>query len=377
MTRVFLILLVVLALGGMAYVTLSDGGSQEIGPPAVEPDDRESGTRVSRSGGTESDSLVPLRVPDEEQVVVPDFPWVEPEWKTAMADALAQERINLEVKDVMFDELIERISAQLPYRIDASEVPEKAKTRERSLDARDLPPRFLLDSLARSVNAEVHLRPSGIQLLPVGLEPEWEGDEIYPAGLRRATRILDAGGPEAAPVAKLLPVEFEKKTLEAALREIGHRLRFDIEFDPRVTFAQRVKRLTLKNNTLTAALVLRDVTAAARLTWAAEERRILVTFEDDARAIREERQRAKVNTAMTISVAFADDLLADVAKEIGRQAGVPVVVDQRLWLPPHPRVTLRAGPVPLGRLLRTLAPKIPARYLVRGEAIYLIPPAGR
>jgi hypothetical protein len=36
-------------------------------------------------------------------------------------------------------------------------------------------------------------------------------------------------------------------------------------------------------------------------------------------------------------------------------------------------VTLRAGPAPLGRVLRLLAPKIAARFLVRGEAIYLIP----
>ena len=128
---------------------------------------------------------------------------------------------------------------------------------------------------------------------------------------------------------------------------------------------------------MTGEAVLSDITAAARLSWAAEERRILVTDHGRADRIREERQGALSVAAKEVSVAFRDRPLWFVAEEIGRQIGVPVIVDRRLWEPDHPRVTHRQGPVPLPRLLHALNGKIPSRSLIRGEAVYLVRPDPR
>jgi len=376
-TRVLLILLVVLAVGGMAFVMLSGGGPEEVGPAAPEPGEREPGRERDGGSERESDPDDPPAIRDEPEPEIPAYPWVEPAWRTAMREALARERVTLEVKDGTFEEVLRALTGQLVWQIDVTDLPAEVHSRAYTINFHEADASRVFQAVASVTQATFHLRPTGIQILPIGLEPKWGRDEIYLAGLASAKRILDAGGPRAAPVEKLLPVEFDKVTLEAALREIANRLHFDIALDPRLTHEQRVTRVTLRTDRMTGALVLDDVTAAARLTWAAEERRILVTFEEDARAIREERQRAKVNSAMSTSVAFGDRMLADVAKEIGEQAGVPVVVDLALWVPNHPRITLRAGPAPLGRVLRALAPKIPARFLIRGEAIYLIPPKGR
>ncbi|MEN8151192.1 MAG: hypothetical protein ABFS86_15350 [Planctomycetota bacterium] len=371
--RVVLAILLILGVAALAWVTFSGGGAE--GPEPVEPrPEDESGTGVRETVRTESDS--PVRpVPEEPREEIPAYPWVEPEWKTAMADALSREKLTLDLKDADLETVLTALSGQLIWHVSAPAIP--APGRKFEMSYADTDAMRVLRNLASVLGAKVCLRPSGIEFIPFGVEPDWGDDEIYLAGLERARAVLDAGGPKAAPVAKLLPVGFDGVVLRKILPDIGNRLGISVEIDPRVTLEQRMTRVTLRTETMTAARVLDDVTAAARLTWAAEERRILVTFDDRARAIRGERERAKANAATEVELAVKGRPLAFVAEEIRRQVGVPVVVDRELWEPNHPRITLRTGPEPLGKLLRKLAKAIPARFLIRGEAIYLIPPAGR
>jgi len=290
-----------------------------------------------------------------------------------MAKTLAAQTVTIDLADADLSQVIEALRARIGLFLDATDLPEDAKSRTYRFQFEKEEGGMVLAAIARHLKAEVHLRPTGIKLLPIGIDPVWEGEEVYVGGLARAGRILDEGGPRAAPLEKVLPVEFEDVALEKALREISSRIRIPIAIDPRATAEQRGTRLSLTNDLLTVARVLDDVTAAARLTWAAEERRVLVTFDETARAIREERRQAAVNAETTVSVAFRDTPLFRVVEEIDRQTGVPVIVDRALWEPDHPKVTLRMGPVPLGRLLRSLAPLVPARSLIRGEAVYLVP----
>ena len=68
MSRVLLILLVVLAVGGMAYVTLSDGGPEEIGP--VTPD----GGLTFEDGISEAGRYVEMRAEMDVIVLISNCP---------------------------------------------------------------------------------------------------------------------------------------------------------------------------------------------------------------------------------------------------------------------------------------------------------------
>jgi hypothetical protein len=280
-------------------------------------------------------------------------------------------------KDIALRDVAVGFSSQLAWPLSVEGLPEAIRAKEITLGLKDRAAPAAVGALARLAGAEVHLRPGEIVLLPKGVEPEWTEEERPFVRLERAIRIVRAGGPLRPPVTKIVPVRFRDVTLEAACREVGHRLRIEVVFDPRIPRATRATRLTLENDAMTGEAVLTDITAAARLSWAAEERRILVTDHRRADLIREERQAARTLAATEVSVAFSNRPLWFVAKEIGRQIGVPVIVDRRLWEPEHPRITHRQGPVTLSRLLHALNGKIPARSLTRGEAVYLVRPGPR
>ena len=105
---------------------------------------------------------------------------------------------------------------------------------------------------------------------------------------------------------------------------------------------------------------------------AAAADRIVIAERPRAEELRRQAARAREMSDLETELVLDDVPLFEVAKRIGKLAGVPVLVDRALWEPEHPRVTLSTGPRTLERALRMLDVEIDAAHLLTGEAIFLL-----
>jgi hypothetical protein len=303
----------------------------------------------------------------------PPYPWDLPEWKRRMLDRLAETSVDYAARRRTFRQIVDDLQGSLPFTIDLRGKADDGG-REHTVSFRGLSGDLVIAGLERLSRLTAWYSPGTIHLSPADEVPPPEGPEAIAAGIEEARRVAAAGGPIRPMLDRVLPVRFEGTPFNSAIGTIATGLRVPIEVTEEVPSDLTID---LVSDRMKAEDVLVAVAAAAKLGFAVEDRRIVVTEPNRAADLRASRDRAAALARSTVDLRFRDQPLAEAVRRLSETIGVPVYVDRALWAPEHPRVTSDGPPRELRRWLADLTRGLPARSVIRYDAVYLVEVAGK
>jgi type II secretory pathway component GspD/PulD (secretin) len=147
-----------------------------------------------------------------------------------------------------------------------------------------------------------------------------------------------------------------------------------VEVDADLDKERRQKKLTLSADTFTATQVLDHISEEVGLSWAVEDRRIVLCEPARAYDLRQRTARIGVLAEKEVHLNYRNRPLHQVVSDLAKQIEAPVHVERSLWEPDHPRVSLDVDAEQLRWALEDLCEAVGARHLIDADAVYLLSP---
>ncbi|MHC4859408.1 MAG: hypothetical protein ACYTDY_04875 [Planctomycetota bacterium] len=370
MKRLTVILLAGLAVAALVYVLLSIS-DDDAPSPAAPP---ENGSPRAARG----EQPVP-ELPDGKSLVarrdeVPPYPYEVPAWKREMARNLDEAVLALDVREVYLVDLLAEIRPHLPYPIELDRGAKMKRKRLFTFRVRKLRASALLQTIERRSGLDLYFTPGLLHFTSPELTPTPTGPEAVLLGIERAKKLLEEGGRIRPALEKLLPIRIVDDSVWRAATKVGVRLMVQVEVDADLDKERRQKKLTLSADTFTATQVLDHISEEVGLSWAVEDRRIVLCEPARAYDLRQRTARIGVLAEKEVHLNYRNRPLHQVVSDLAKQIEAPVHVERSLWEPDHPRVSLDVDAEQLRWALEDLCEAVGARHLIDADAVYLLSP---
>ena len=222
MKRAAVLVAITLAVAALAYVTLYP-----------EADDTP-GSTLRNISGVRTNFTAPGEVPEipdggslaspPDKARIPPYPYEIPAWKREMLETLERTEFALDVRGASLVDFLAVLGRVLPYPIDSDPGADLERKVGFSLQTKKTTAAHALRVLEVRSGLAIYYTDGRIHLAAPDLVPPLEGAEAVLAGLDRARKILEGGGPIRPRLDSILPVRFETKAIWEVCAELSMRL---------------------------------------------------------------------------------------------------------------------------------------------------------